>query len=450
MAPDLDGSGVPDVDADEHETVPVGPVSAVARLRVLTFAALGSLLSGYAVVAALLALVTATASNASLTTAGVLTAAVPGWLAAHQAPVSIFGLELGVLPLLPTIGVVALTARAAAGAAARLDLRTPRQAWPVVSTIAATHAFAGLVVATITVDAEVTAEPLAACWYAGVVSAVAAAFGVARRCGLFAAVADRADAVAVAGMRTGAFAVVALLAAGGLVLTFGLLTSIGVARDQFPAGVGDVFGMLLLSIGYLPNGLVAAVSFVAGPGFSFGQVAVAPMAFDGSPVLGLPLLAALPEDQAAWWPLLFVLPLAVGIAVGRRLRDVAEDPVVRLRAVAVASGVVAVCFAVLAGLAGGHLGSGPFDPVSMRPVAVSIALVLWTALPASLVAWFGGPRPAVEPMPSLIDEEPEPEDIEPEDAEPDDTEPEDEDEEVVAEVPEPRAAESETSEAARD
>jgi hypothetical protein len=119
----------------------------------------------------------------------------------------------------------------------------------------------------------------------------------------------------------------------------------------------------------------------------------------------LPLLAALPEEAAAWWPALFALPLAVGIAVGRRLRHVDDDPVARLRAVAVASGVVAMAFVVLGGSAGGRLGRGPFDPVSMHAVALSVALVLWTVVPAAVAVWFGGAHPSAERLPGLIDDE---------------------------------------------
>jgi len=38
---------------------------------------------------------------------------------------------------------------------------------------------------------------------------------------------------------------------------------------------------------------------------------------------------------------------------------------------------------------------------------MSIALVLWIAIPAALATWFGGPRPARDGMPGLIDDEPE-------------------------------------------
>lgn len=433
------------------EDVPAEPppveMSSLARFRALTFLAVAPIVTSYVALAALLALVTAIASNAQFTTAGVLRAALPGWLAAHQVPIEIFGLELGILPLLPTIGVAVITAKTAAHVAARLELRRPGQAGPLIATVAGAHAFAGVVIAGVASTSEVGADPLAALYYPALVSGLAATAGVARRCGLLTALADRADNIAVAGLRAGALAVALLLTAGGAVLTFGLLTSIATARDLFPMGVGNAVGMLLLSIGYLPNATVAATSFVAGPGFSLGSVTVAPLEFHGGRLPGVPLLAALPEQQAAWWPALFVLPLAVGVVVGRRLRHVDESPVARLRAVAVAAGVVAVCFVVLAGTAGGRLGRGTYDPVSMEAAALSIALVLWTAVPGAIAAWFGGPRPSTE-LPGLIDDEPEYEpdpdpDLDPEPDEPEEDEP-------AADVPGPRDAVEESGEVARD
>ncbi|HEX6355206.1 DUF6350 family protein [Actinophytocola sp.] len=398
------------------------PVPPLTQLRVLTFLAVGPILTGYVAIASLLAVVTALASHARFTTTGVLGAALPSWLAAYQVPVSVLGLELGVLPLLPTIVVVVLIAKTVARATERLDLHRPGQAALVVGAVATAHAAGGLVVAMLVAGEEVTVDPLAAFAHPALVSATAATFGVlCGRVELLAVLARRVDVVAVAGLRAGLLAVVLLLAAGSAVLTFALLTSTAAARDMFPAGAGNAVGMLLLSIGYLPNAVVAATSFLAGPGFSLGTITVSPLEFTGGPPPAVPLLAALPEQQAAWWPVLFLLPLAVGVLVGYLLRDVDEDPVARLHAVGVATGVVAVCFVVLAAHAGGRLGRGTFDPVSMRAAAVSIALVLWTAIPAAVTAWFTGTRPATEPLPGLIDD-PEDED-------------EDEDDEPPAQLP---------------
>ncbi|MFL6119291.1 DUF6350 family protein [Actinophytocola sp.] len=388
---------------------PPEPVSGFTRFRAVTALAVGPLATGYLTIATLLAVVAGSASNSRFTTAGVLVAALPGWLAAHQVPIEIYGLELGVLPLLPTLGLVVLTAMAAARAAARLGLYRPGQARLVIGTVAVAHGLAGLVVAGVTVDAEVTADPTKAICYPALVSALAATVGVARRCGLLAALRRKADAVAVAGLRAGARAVLLLLAAGGALLVFGLATSVPAAKALVPAGAGDAVGMLLLSLGYLPNAVVAATAFVAGPGFALGTFAVAPLEFHGGALPGVPLLAALPEHRASWWPALFVLPLVIGVVVGRRLRDADEAPVARLRGVAVATGVIAVSLAALAEIAGGRLGKGPFDPISMPAAALFITLVVWTAAPGAFVAWFGGPRPVPEPLPSLTDDEDDPE-----------------------------------------
>lgn len=383
MAPHLDLDASPDVPA-------------LTRVRVLTFAALGSIVTGYAAVAALLALVTVIAPLAHFTTQGVLAAALPAWLAAHQVPLAIGGLELGVLPLLPTAGVMLIAARAAGGAAERLGLSGPWQAGQAIGVIAVAHGGCGVAVASAVTTGEVSVDPLAAFYYPALIAALAATSGVLRRCGLWAALAQRADAVALCGIRAGAVAVLALLTAGGALLTFSLVTSASTVADlfgTFAPGLGNGIGMLLLSLGYLPNAVIAAVAFLAGPGFSMGIVSVSPLDFGAGPVPGLPLLAALPEQPAAWWPALFVLPLGIGVLVGRRLRDVAEDPAARVRGAAVAAGVVALAFAVLAAGAGGRVGMGAFDPVSLRAAAVSMALVAWIGIPAAITAWFSGPRP---------------------------------------------------------
>ena len=87
---------------DERPSSP--KLSRATQARVLLAVALGPLITGYAVVAALLALITVTAENTQFSTLDVLLAAGPGWLAAHQVPIAINGHPLGLLPLLPAIG----------------------------------------------------------------------------------------------------------------------------------------------------------------------------------------------------------------------------------------------------------------------------------------------------------------------------------------------------------
>jgi hypothetical protein len=424
----------PSLDLDVADAGPVDvDVSAFTRIRVLAFAALGSIVTGYVAVATLLALVTAIAPLAHFSTTGVLVAALPAWLAAHQVPLEIDGLELGMLPLLPTAAMILIAARAASGAAERLGLYGPWQAGQAVGTIALAHGGGGLAVALLD-SQQVSADPLAAFYYSALIAGLAATVGVLRPCGLWAMFVARTDPVAVCGLRSGAFAVLTLLAAGGAVLTFGLLTSVPTARELFAIagpGLGDGIGMLLLSIGYVPNAVIAGVAFLAGPGFSMGGVSVSPLDFTGGSVPSVPLLAAMPEEPAAWWPVLFVLPLGVGVLVGRRLADVSTDPFARVRGATVAASVVAVVFVVLAGCAGGRVGVGPFDPASLRAAAVSLMLVLWIGVPAAITAWLSGPRPARADPPGLLEpdnllpDDPETDDPETDDLKGDDLEPDD-------------------------
>ncbi|RZS36927.1 hypothetical protein EV193_106161 [Herbihabitans rhizosphaerae] len=367
------------------------------RLRVLAVVALGPLITGYAGVAAIAALVTAAASQAQFSTAGVLSAAAPSWLAVHQVPLRIGPAELGFLPLLPTIGVLVLVAKTAAGAAHRLGLDHPTQAGPIVFTAMGAHAVFGVVLATVTSAPEATASILSAAYYPALVSGLAATIGVARRCRLLDMVAARADNIALIGLRAGALGAAVLVAAGALVVVIGLIASFGTARGLFAAhapGAGSGLGMLLLCVAYLPNAVVAGTSFLAGPGFSIGAVEIGPLDFTGGPVPAVPLLAALPEERAAWWPALLAVPLVIGAVIGWLLRDVDERPIRRLRSVAVAAMVVAMGSAVVGAAAGGRLGSGMFDPVEMRAPLLSVLMAAWILIPGGLVAWFAGERPA--------------------------------------------------------
>jgi hypothetical protein len=419
MAPLHFGLADTDEDAVAEFEDELGAVSLACRVRVLAMATVGPLITGYAAVAAILALVTAIASRAHFSTTGVLTAAVPGWLAAHQVPVHIQGHELGALPLLPTIGALVLIGRTAAGAAQRLELVTPREGAQVVAAIVGGHAAFGVGLALLCAGGPARVDPLAAFYYPLLLAGLASILGVARQCGLLELALERMDAVALRGLRVGVLAVVGLLAAGSFALALGLATSVPTVRNLFAhnaSGLGSGLGMLLLSVAYLPNAVIAGASFVAGPGFALGEVSVGPLEFRGGPVPGVPLLAALPEQPAMWWPALFLLPIGIGVVVGRLLRDVAEEPMARLRAVAVATGVVALVFVILAGSAGGALGGGPWDPLNLRAASLSVALVAWIGLTGAGVAWFTGPRPEPEGPEGLLDDEEILDDEEPEEA----------------------------------
>ncbi|MEV4317494.1 DUF6350 family protein [Actinocrispum sp. NPDC049592] len=370
------------------------------RARVLLTSALWPLFVGYAGVVSVLALVIATATRAHLTTAGVLTAAMPGWLATYQVPLTLGGHGFGALPLLPTLAMMLLIARVAGNAADRLAVVAVRETVPILVAITATHATAGLVLAEVTSNAS----GLAGFFVPAVVSGVAATLGLAAR-GCFHDLLGRFDDLVTRGLRAGLLGLVALLGAGALLVAFGLVTSWTTTERMFDLpGIGDGVGMFLLSTAYLPNAVVAGTSFAVGPGVSIGHLSATPLHFTNGPLPRVPLLAAFPESGAAWWPVVFLLPLGVGALVGWVLRDACEDPIARLRAVGGAAAVVALGCAGLGIAAGGRLAEGPFTPLSVHPWSLGIAVLLWIALPAATVAWWTGPRLVLAPSRSLLDD----------------------------------------------
>ncbi|MCE7000499.1 DUF6350 family protein [Saccharothrix sp. S26] len=384
--------------------------SRAERVRVLTMTAAGSVVIGYAGVAALLALISSTAAHASFSTTGVLTAAAPGWLVAHHVPLRFDGGQLGLLPLLPTALVMLLVYRAAAGAADRLGLFEPLQARSVVFSIAGAHAAVGGLIAFLMGDeGPVRATPAVAFFGCAVVSGVAAVAGVAQRCGLVEVVFERVDPVARRGLRAGAMALFALAAAGASVLALGLAFSwstTAVLFDQSGGTVGTGLGIWLLCLAYLPNAVVGALSYVVGAGFSIGSVVVGPLEFAAGPVPAVPLLAALPQEQAGYLPLVLVLPGVIGVLVGFSLRDAAATPRARVRAVLVAAVTAGVGTLVLAAVAGGALGGGVFNPVTIPAGLLAVLTFGWTTVPGAVVAWFAGPRPprVVTPEPVAAEE----------------------------------------------
>ena len=387
--------------------------------RVLALAAVGPPVTGYLGIAAVLTLITATAPGGTFSPSGALLAAGPAWLAGYHVPVTLTGHELGVLPLLPTALLLLMVARTAGNAAYRLELTDPRSATRVIGPVAAAHAVFGTAVALLATG-PVTAPPVLAFFVTGALAAAAATLGVARPCGLLPAVLRRADHVTETGLRAGVLGAVGLAAVGAVVFAVGLIgswsTSVALFRSIAP-GLGSGLGMVLLCVGYLPNVLIGTLSFAAGPGFGIGAVTVAQWRFHAGPIPPVPLLAPLPAVEGHWWVFLMLLPAGVGVLVGLACRDVTEELPMRLRAVGVAALVAAVGWLVLAALAGGSLGGGPFDPVTVPAGSLAVSVFLLIAIPGALTVWLAARAPALlalDDTEDVEDVEEEPADEEPE------------------------------------
>lgn len=372
-----------------------GRAATVPRGRVLAAAAILPPLLGYLALAVLLVLVTGLASGAAFSLGTAFAAAGPAWLAACHVPLVVAGAPLGVLPLLLTAMVVALAARSGARAAARLGLSRPAQAWPVIGAVGGAHAAVGLLVALVGGSAA-TAAPASAFFICGTLGAAAATAGLARRCGLVSWALAHVGPVLPRGLRVGVLALAALVAAGAVTYLLGMLTALPQAAALFGGtapGVGGAFGLFLLCLVYLPNALVGGLSFALGSGVTIGSVTAGPLAYHGGGLPAFPLLAALPDQFAPWWPLLFLLPLAAGVAVGQYVRLTVAGTAERLRVLAVAGLVVAVALLVLAALAGGALGGGAFGPVTIPAGLLAVTGFGWIVAPGALVCRLGDGRP---------------------------------------------------------
>jgi hypothetical protein len=371
------------------------PASGLTWVRAVGAAALGQLTAGYALCAALVALVVAVASHATLTMSDVFGGAVALWLAANHVQLVIVGKPLGVLPLLLLVPIVLFVAKSAAATAERVSARTPHAGAVIVAAFAAVQGIVGAVFASI-VSGAVSVSGVQAFFTCAVVGGLAAAGGVAKTCGFFDAASQRLDAVTVLGIKAARLAFAGLVTAGAVTFAVTTALSFGTGRALFDGaapGIGSGIGLLLLCAIYLPNAVIGALSFAAGPGVSVGQLSLTPIGFHGGAVPAMPLLSSLPDGFAPWWPAFLVLPLAFSALFGYSVRNVDENPVVRLRVVGIAAVIASIGCLVLGALAGGTLGDGAFSPVLVPSGALALAGFGWIAVVGGAVAWFAGPRP---------------------------------------------------------
>jgi hypothetical protein len=357
------------------------------RLRLLTGAAVLSVLLSYLAMALVAALAGLTA-GAGPAIRALLVAAIPLWLAAHQVPLVVAGAPLGVLPLVPTAAVLVLAAVLATRATRRLGGRLREDASAVVATLAGAHASVA-VLATALPQSPVQAAPWAALLGGGVVAAAGAGLGALRCTGLPAwwLAAPGWARGGIAAARVGA---AALATGGALMLLAALLVAVGEVSARFQSaapGPGAGLGIALLSLCYLPNALIASVSWLAGPGLSIGAAAASPLFTAPGPLPPVPLMAAMPAlTPPGWTVVVFLLPVLAGVLVGRQCRQADPEPVRRLCAVAVAAVTIAVGFGLLAAIVSGRLAAGPFDPVDLPALALAGSLLGWIAVPAVAVA----------------------------------------------------------------
>jgi hypothetical protein len=174
------------------------------------------------------------------------------------------------------------------------------------------------------------------------------------------------------GVRAGGRALVRLLSGGLAVTVIALLVHGSRLGDTYgnAGNFGGVLGLTLLSLAYLPNVVIGAAAVLVGAGVHIGAGALSVSSVVGAPVPGLPVLAAVPVGPArGWWPVLLLIPAAIGVFTGLDCARTSADRARAPWATVTAAGLVAVATAVLGPLAGGAVGSfGDIGPDLMAPV----------------------------------------------------------------------------------
>ncbi|WP_149361113.1 cell division protein PerM [Lolliginicoccus suaedae] len=328
------------------------------------------------------------ASSSDLT--GAFAAIGASWLAIHQVVLPISGVHLGVLPLLLTFAMLAITfhfVRRARGVATTTremtQLIAAATGIPVVMTIISLAVIKDAsTVLKIDTPNVLVSLLLTVMLHGG--AATAALHPLVRE-----RIAERFTppewvAVALEAARRGALVLVASSAAITVAL---LVLSASTVLEQLLAynGAGAFLGLGALSLIYLGNVIVGVASVAVGGSVQLGAASASLFATEPAALPGLPVLAIMPDGPAeAWWPIALVIPAAVAVVTGKtvtRYHLETRDQVATVLAAAILQAGGLLLLALLAGGPLGALGSASYSPW------VSSGLLLaWIAILGTIVA----------------------------------------------------------------
>ncbi|MFZ2174075.1 MAG: DUF6350 family protein [Rhodococcus sp. (in: high G+C Gram-positive bacteria)] len=345
-------------------------------------------------------------ANSDLT--GTFGAIAASWLAIHQVPVTIDDTSLGVLPLIPTMGMVWVVAR---GCASVVDPASSRgRSLRVIGAAVAGPLVVTAVSLAVIADASAviplsTPNALAAFGWVLLVHLLASSIGVA--VSMWPILAPRIPGWARGAVRPGLRAMLAILGAGAASVTVSLLigwSTVGALLERGDGVIG-MLGLTALSVLYLPNMVVGASAALTGVSAQIGDVSVGVFGNVGGSLPPLPLLGAVPDGVSGGaWPALLVIPLGIGVMLGRDCgRRVSGQEA--LFTVLTAAAGVGLAMGLLAISAGGEL--GVFGTVRITWWAFGLLIFGWLglagAVTAVVVAWVRSRRVGCE---DVKDEEP--------------------------------------------
>ncbi|MGB7982196.1 MAG: DUF6350 family protein [Candidatus Nanopelagicales bacterium] len=356
------------------------PDLAASRRPLVAGAAAGlwALLVGVALVTCVVMLAWAVSPDPAGDSAAAWRAAGMTWLGAHLVPLELGGRSLSLLPLGGLVLGLLLNRRGGRWAGRLLVDPTPGEAMGIVTAAAAVYGVGGAGLAWLSGAPGSAASPMVALLGTAAVALIGCTWGIAGAAGLVEGVQSRLSQAAWQTIRGGLAAVAGLVAAGCLLVSFGLL------RHSYPAAAtladldaGVLGGAALTVLGGLcvPTLGIWGLSVLVGPGFQIG-------AEDSLSVLGgqvdtlpaLPVLAAVPAAMPGWAPLLLLVPVVLGGLAGR-IRWGRDLPTVAgsVSSAVGLAGVVGVLVAGLVLLASGSLGGGRLESVGPQVLPVAAA-----------------------------------------------------------------------------
>lgn len=379
----------PDPDAEEAGFLSLTP----ERSRVLI--AVAGRPSAFGLTA-LVVLVLGTLLAAGSDLDGASGAVAASWLAVHQVPLVIGKTSLGLLPLLPTALLVWLAARESARAVepqcTRADL-----GWIVGAAVGGPLLVTSVCLA-VTEDASgvVALQPpntLAAFAWVAALYLLAAAIGIAVRLRqrLFALL--RLPDWALSGLYGAGRSTVRLLVCATAVAVISFLAHIPRLGEMYRSAgdFGGVVGLTLLSLAYLPNLVVQTVGVLVGSSAQIGAASFGVFSVVGGPIPAFPLLAAVPTGPAAgWWPVLLLIPAAVGVLGGLDLARTSTDRITAPWATVTSAALAALALTVAGMVAGGQLGE--VGRVGLDLPIFTLVAFAWLAIPGyaglAFARWF--------------------------------------------------------------
>ncbi len=321
------------------------------------------------------------------------------WLCLHQVPLSIGGVGISALPLLPTIGLLVAVFRYT-GPSARLRTTPADLGALVAAAVGGPLLITALALALVFDGSSVLpVNPPNALWAFAATVLIYGGGTVAgigrrdwrdwcRRAGLRG---DRLDDL-VAGVRTGAIAALMLLVASAvlicvlLVLNWGAVAAVVAGGNRFDGHLG----LVVLSLLYLPNLVVDGAAALLGTPVPLGGAVLDLFHPVTGAVPALPVFAILPSAPPIrfLWAGALVVPLAVALWAGLAMRH--HDPVRNLRRVTISAAAAAAVLLVATVAAGGTVGelgrAGGDAPV------VALAAFGWIAVVGAVVALVHGIR----------------------------------------------------------